>query len=28
MMAASFFVALPLTMLLAKPAEGAAVEAH
>ncbi len=28
LMAASFFVALPLTLLLAKPAEGAAVEAH
>jgi DHA2 family multidrug resistance protein len=28
LMAASFFAALPLTLLLAKPAEGAAVEAH
>jgi hypothetical protein len=27
-MAASFFVAVPLTLLLAKPTEGAAVEAH
>ena len=28
LMAGSFFVALPLTLLLAKPAKGAAVEAH
>ena len=28
LMAASFFVALPLTLLLAKPAAGAAAEAH
>ena len=28
LMAGSFFVALPLTLLLAKPASGAAAEAH
>jgi hypothetical protein len=27
-MAGSFFLAVPLTMLLAKPASGGAVEAH